>query len=72
MVNKLQQLMDIEGFTDSLTFMEHCMSDSVTPGICMTENCDYSTIVEPDCVEGWCEECEKGSVKSALILAEII
>ena len=71
-MSKLQTLMEIEDFDDSLAFLEHCQSDSVVPGICMNRNCDYTTGVEPDCETGYCEECHTQSVKSALILAGII
>ena len=70
--DKLQTLMDIEDFEDSLDFLEHCQSDSVVPGICCNRNCDYSTGVEPDCISGYCEECKTQTVKSALVLAGII
>lgn len=71
-MSKLSDLMEIEGFDDSLQFLEHCTSDSVVPGICMNPDCDYTTEVEPDCVSGYCEECNTQTVKSALILAGII
>lgn len=65
----LNQLAEIEGFDDSMDLLEAFVADSVVPGICP---CGYSNHVEPDQTEGWCEECQKGSVKSALILAGII
>jgi hypothetical protein len=55
-----------------MEMLEHATFDSVSPGICMNEGCDYSTEVEPDQDRGWCEECQEGSVKSALMLAGII
>lgn len=64
--------MEIEGFDDSLDFLEHCSTDSVVPGICCKLDCDYTTEVEPDCRSGYCEECGTQTVKSALILAGII
>ena len=69
---KLQELMEIEGWDDSLAFLEDCQSDSVVPGICCNEDCDYTCGVEPDSETGYCEECETQTVKSALILAGII
>ena len=68
----IQQLVEIEGFDDDLEMFEAYMSDSVVPGICITPECGYSVEVEPDQTEGWCELCEKGTVKSCLILAGII
>ncbi len=68
----LQQLAEIEGFEDDLELLEAYGIDSVCPGICTTPGCGYTTEVEPDCQEGWCEECQKGTVKSAMILAGII
>ncbi len=45
------------------------MIDSVNPGICMNEDCNFICEVEPDQHYGWCENCETGTVKS---LSELI
>jgi hypothetical protein len=71
-MTKLQLLMEIEGWDDSLAFLEHCSSDSVVPGICCKRDCEFTTEVEPDCRNGYCDECDSQSVKSALVLAGII
>jgi len=55
-----------------MDMLEEAMFDSVSPGICMNEGCDYTTEVEPDSRDGWCEGCGTNSVKSALILGGII
>jgi hypothetical protein len=52
--------------------LEAVFSDSVSPGICMNDGCDYTTEVEPDQTQGWCEVCGTNTVKSAPILAGII
>lgn len=44
--------------------------DSVVPGIC-TE-CGEITDVEPDQDEGYCESCEKNTVKSCMVLSGVI
>lgn len=72
MSQKLQQLAEIEGFDDPMELLQEAITDSVVPGICMEPGCDYTTGVEPDQGRGWCELCEKNSVKSCLVLAEII
>jgi hypothetical protein len=38
----------------------------------MNPDCDYTTEVEPDQREGWCEECGTGTVRSGIVLAGII
>ena len=70
--NKLLKLAEIEGFDTVDALIEAAAHDSVSPGICMTEECDYATEVEPDQDKGWCELCGKGTVQSALILAGLI
>ena len=65
---KLAQLAEQEGFDDVQGLLEEAAGDSVSPGICVRPGCDYSTEVEPDCAEGWCEACGTRSVQSALIL----
>ena len=46
--------------------------DSVSPGICVNQDCDYTADVEPDQDKGYCEVCETNTVQSALILAGLI
>jgi len=70
-MDKLETLAQIEGL-DVDTMLERATFDSVTPGICINDFCEYTCEVEPDCRNGWCEECGEGSVQSCLVLAEII
>lgn len=53
-------------------FVEEYALDDVAPGICMNPDCDYTTEVEPDQREGWCEECGTRSVRSGVVLAGLI
>lgn len=69
---KLETLAELEGFDDPLEMLEQYVVDSVNPGICMNEDCDYCTEVEPDSSTGWCEECETNTVCSCMMLAGII
>ncbi len=67
---KLETLANSEGFDSIDTMLEQAVYDSVAPAICI--NCDYTTSMEPDQCEGWCEVCETNTVQSCLVLAEII
>lgn len=40
------------------------------PAICVL--CGATAEYESDCREGWCDECENNTVKSALVLAGFI
>lgn len=71
-MNKLEKLMEIEGFEDSLEFMGAYITDSVSPGICKNPGCDYTIEVELDQTKGWCEDCNTQSVVSGMILAGVI
>jgi len=53
-----------------IEMLKQATFDSISPGICV--ECGYSTEVEPDNDAGWCEECNKNTVKSACVLAGII
>lgn len=64
--------MDIEGYDDEYDFLAELMTDSICPGICVNPGCDYTCEVEPDCTNGYCEECGTQSIQSALVLAGII
>lgn len=70
--DKLDKLAEIEGFDNDIALLEAFAVDSVCPGICMNDDCDYTTEVEPDCSAGFCENCNDNSVKSAMILAGVI
>jgi hypothetical protein len=69
---KLIDLAADYGYTDVDELLGAAMFDSVCPGICMNEDCDYSTEVEPDQERGWCENCGTNTVVSALMLAGVI
>jgi hypothetical protein len=53
-------------------FIEEYALDSAVPGICMNPDCGYTTEIEPDEREGWCEECGTRSVRSGIVLAGLI
>lgn len=69
---KLIALVEIEGFNDVEEFIRSAVGDSNCPGICMNEDCHYTTGVEPDQDEGWCEDCHTNTVKSGLKLAGLV
>lgn len=71
-MNKLETLARNEGFEDTMEMLEAATFDSVVPGICKAKGCEYSTEVEPDCNAGWCEDCQRNTVVSCLVLAGII
>lgn len=70
-MDKLEKLAEIEGMTVE-DLCANAVFDSVSKGICTNPSCDYTTTVEPDSKEGYCENCRTHSVASALILAGII
>lgn len=71
-MTKLQKLAQIEGYETTIALLEANITDSVAPGICTNDDCDYTVGVEPDQSEGWCENCESNTVQSCMILAGII
>ena len=70
-MSKLSKIAELEGRT-VMEILEEGTFDGVCLGICTNKDCDYTTEVEPDCADGWCENCETNTVKSALMLAGII
>jgi len=70
-MSKLDDLAKIEGqsIEELLTLATF---DSVAKGICVNPSCNYTIDVEPDQQEGYCEECGTNTVKSCLVLAEMI
>lgn len=68
------KLRELAGYysMDRETFIETYCLESVVPGICTNEGCDFTGEYEPDQDRGWCEECERETVASGLILAGMI
>lgn len=66
----LAELVEAEGFQDSLELAETFIHESIVPAICT--KCGYTTEYEPDSTRGWCEGCESQSCVSALVLMGII
>lgn len=69
---KLKQLATDMGYDDALEMLEDYAHDSVCPGICTETGCSTVEEVEPDCREGWCSRCNKGSIQSGLVLMGVI
>ena len=63
-------LADQCGYDDEMEMLEKATFDSVADGVCTI--CGYISRVEPDCGDGWCEECEKNTVKSCLVIAGLL
>ena len=69
---KLMKLCDLEGFNNLDDLLQAAATDSVCPAICMTEGCDYSTEMESDQDEGYCDACGGNTVVSVLVLLGLI
>jgi hypothetical protein len=72
---KLRKLSETGGYADLDELFEAAASDSVSPAICCnSENpeCDYTADMESDQDRGWCEECQSGTMVSALVLGGLI
>ena len=52
-MSKLNQLANDWGYDNPEDMMMDCIHDSAHPAICMNEDCDYSTEMEPDQDRGW-------------------
>lgn len=69
---KLEVLAEDWGYETTEALLIDATFNSTSPGICMTENCSYTTEVEPDQGRGYCEHCGTKTVQSALWIAGII
>ena len=65
----IKELCEEEGVSE-MKMLEQATSNSVVPAICT--NCGAIYEYEPDCIDGFCDECETNSVQSCLVLAGII
>ena len=69
---KLAKLLEIEGYERVEDLIEAVFSDSVSPAICMNEDCNFTCEMEPDQDAGWCDECRANTMTAAPILAGLI
>jgi hypothetical protein len=67
--DKLAELLEQEGYDTAEEFAEAALFSGTVTGICMAAECDYTTEVEPDQDEGYCEACDTQTVMSGLTLA---
>lgn len=68
---RLAKIAHDEGYDSVLQLLEADASDSVCHGLCTaclatTDSC------EPDAEQNWCEECDRNTVQSSLIIAGLI
>lgn len=71
-MSKLRDLQEAEGYYTQEDMLEAAIMDGLASAICMNQNCDFVTEMEPDQDAGWCEECEENTVKSCLVIAGMI
>jgi hypothetical protein len=57
---------------DLVRYLEYLITESTCPGICRFTDCDYIGEFEQDSTDGYCEECQKSSCVSLLILLGLI
>jgi hypothetical protein len=69
---KLAKLVAAEGYDTFEELAQAVVGDSVSPAICTEAACNYTTEMEPDQDAGYCENCGKNTVVSALVLASLI
>ena len=65
----LQELLDAYGLT-----LEQITEEGIDSGCCASicTECGATQYMEPDQDQGWCDDCKKNTIKSALILAGMI
>jgi hypothetical protein len=63
----MEKLLESEGYETLEELLEATFSDTVSPGICTNDGCDYTVEVEPDQDRGWCESRGTNTVKSLYV-----
>jgi hypothetical protein len=63
---KLMKLSEIEGFESLDDLLQATATDSVCPAICMTEGCDYTAEMEPDCRFRPIADSHSGALRTAI------
>ena len=69
--DKIKRLEQLTGKT-YLQLAREATYDSLAYCICMNDGCCNYEKLEPDQDAGWCEDCQENSMKSILILLDLI
>ena len=69
---KLRELARDFGHPTVERLLEVAATDSVVPAICARDECNYTTVMEPNQRKGYCDACHNWTVQSALVLAGLI
>lgn len=70
---KLAKLLEIEDYATIHDLAEAVILRSVPcPAICTSPDCDHVAELESDQRAGWCEMCDRATMQSALVLADLI
>jgi hypothetical protein len=72
MSTKIQKLLADNGFNDATEMAEAHICSSTVPAICTNPECDATYFMEADQNKGYCENCNRNTVKSLFILMGII
>jgi hypothetical protein len=70
--DKLETLAKIEGYESVEEMLLVTGMNGTVPSICMNDTCDYTEEMEPDQSAGWCVKCKDNSMKSCLVLMNLI
>lgn len=70
-MKKLGTLAQIKG-TELRFLLAESSVKAAVPGICTNDGCSYTSDVEPDQAQGYCEVCKTQTVSSCLVLAGVI
>ncbi|MEC7761747.1 MAG: hypothetical protein VX874_07580 [Pseudomonadota bacterium] len=70
--SKLISLAAAEGYAEVSAFLEDHAFDGTVPAICMAQDCDHTTDLEPDQRRGLCDVSGRRSMQSALVIAGVI
>jgi hypothetical protein len=55
-----------------MEFIDAYALESMSPGICMNPDCDYTTEVGLDERAGYCPSCQTAMIRSGIVLAGLI
>jgi hypothetical protein len=70
-VSKLDTLARESGMS-VMEFIDAYALESMSPGICMNSDCDYTTEVGLDERAGYCLSCQTTTIRSGIVLAGLI
>jgi len=68
---RLYSLAKAHGYKSTTDMLTAASARGIAPALCENEGCNRLAEMEPDQTAGWCDQCNKNTMVSCLVIAGI-